>query len=67
MLIHISADPRAGARDGPGRKLAVDGSGRIALVESSLVPGRGSRVWLLRGERRNYGNSTYFKYVNDRE
>ncbi|MFC5478640.1 sialidase family protein [Massilia suwonensis] len=34
-----------------GRKLAVDGAGRIALVNSSLVPGEGSRVWLMRGAR----------------
>ena len=31
-----------------GRKLAVDGAGRMAVVNSSLVPGRGSRVWLMR-------------------
>ncbi len=31
-----------------GSKLAVDGQGRIAIVNSSLVPGQRSRVWLLR-------------------
>ena len=31
-----------------GRKLAVDGAGRVAVVNSSLVPGRRSRVWLMR-------------------
>jgi hypothetical protein len=45
----------AGGSDGSqqgwlGRKLAVDGTGRIALVNSSLVPGQGSRVWLMHGE-----------------
>ena len=33
-----------------GKKLAVDRDGRIAVVNSSLVPGEGSRVWLMRGE-----------------
>lgn len=32
-----------------GRKLAIDGAGRVVLVNSSLVPGQGSRVWLMRG------------------
>jgi hypothetical protein len=31
-----------------GRKLAVDGAGRVAVVNSSLVVGRRSRVWLMR-------------------
>lgn len=34
-----------------GKKLAVDGAGRIALVNSSMLPGEGSRVWLMRGRR----------------
>jgi hypothetical protein len=33
-----------------GKKLAVDPDGRIAVVNSSLAPGKGSRVWLMRGE-----------------
>jgi hypothetical protein len=32
-----------------GRKLALDAAGRIAVVNSSLLPGRRSRVWLMRG------------------
>jgi hypothetical protein len=32
-----------------GRKLALDGAGRIAVVNSSLQPGKGSRVWLMQG------------------
>jgi hypothetical protein len=32
-----------------GRKLALDPSGRIALAGSTLLPGQGSRVWLMRG------------------
>jgi len=31
------------------RKLAVNAAGELALVNSSLVPGRSSRVWLVRG------------------
>ena len=31
-----------------GRKLAMDGAGWIALVNSSLLPGKASRVWLMR-------------------
>jgi hypothetical protein len=31
------------------RKLAVDGTGAVALVNSSLAPGRHSRAWLMRG------------------
>lgn len=45
--------PDAGGRQGSqqgllGRKLAA-GDGMLALVNSSLAPGRGSRVWLMRG------------------
>lgn len=45
--------PAAGARQGSqqgmlGKKLAV-GDGMVALVNSSLAQGRGSRVWLMRG------------------
>lgn len=44
----------AGAANGSqqgllGKKLALDPGGRIAVVNSSLAPGVGSRVWLLRG------------------
>lgn len=35
-----------------GRKLAVDAAGRIAVVNSSLLPGKRSRVWLMRGARK---------------
>jgi hypothetical protein len=31
-----------------GRKLALDEAGRIAVVNSSLAPKKGSRVWLMR-------------------
>ena len=42
-----------GSRQGLlGSKLAVDPAGQIALVNSSLVPGVHSRVWLLRGSVR---------------
>jgi hypothetical protein len=34
------------------RKLAVNGGGAIALVNSSLKPGEKSRVWLMRGQRK---------------
>ncbi len=45
--------PDAGGRQGSqqgllGKKLAA-GDGMVALVNSSLAPGRGSRVWLMRG------------------
>lgn len=45
--------PGAGARRGSqqgllGKKLAV-GDGMVALVNSSLAQGRGSRVWVMRG------------------
>ncbi len=45
--------PGAGARQGSqqgmlGKKLAA-GDGIVALVNSSLVQGRGSRVWVMRG------------------
>ncbi|MFC5462826.1 EAL domain-containing protein [Massilia niabensis] len=32
-----------------GKKLAVDGSGNLAIVNSSMLPGVNSRVWLMRG------------------
>jgi hypothetical protein len=57
-----------------GKKLAVDSDGPIAVVNSSLVPGKGSLAWLMRGElarsavhRRPYGSFTYFKNTNDRQ
>jgi len=45
--------PKNGARSGSqqgllGKKLAA-GEGMVALVNSSLAPGRGSRVWVMRG------------------
>jgi len=48
------SDAPAGGSNGSqqgllGRKLALDRAGRMALVNSSLVPGEGSRVWLMRG------------------
>lgn len=40
---------RSGSQQGLlGKKLAA-GDGMVALVNSSLAPGRGSRVWLMRG------------------
>ena len=33
------------------RKLAVNGAGEVAVVNSTLRPGESSRVWLMRGER----------------
>ena len=44
----------AGAHDGSqqgilGRKLATGPDGMIAVVNSGLAPGRGSRVWVMRG------------------
>ncbi len=52
-VIPYSAD-KAGARNGSqqgllGKKLAAGPDGAIAAVNSSLAPGRGSRVWLMRG------------------
>ena len=35
-----------------GKKLAVAPDGGIAVVNSNLVPGKGSRVWLMRGRLR---------------
>lgn len=32
-----------------GKKLAVDGAGRLAIVNSSMLPGVSSRIWLMRG------------------
>jgi hypothetical protein len=53
-LVPGSGAPPGGSKGSqqglPGRKLAMDGAGRIALVDSSLVPGQGSRVWVLRGQ-----------------
>jgi hypothetical protein len=50
--IPASAAPQGGTNGSQqgllGQKLAVDAAGRIAVVNSSLVPGRRSRVWLLR-------------------
>ncbi|MFC0253861.1 sialidase family protein [Massilia consociata] len=51
-----SADP-AGGRNGSqqgllGKKLAAGPDGLIVLVNSSLAPGKGSRVWLMPGTAR---------------
>jgi hypothetical protein len=35
-----------------GKKLAVDRAGRLAIVNSSMVPEERSRVWLMRGHSR---------------
>jgi hypothetical protein len=56
-IVPGSAAPPGGSKGSQqgllGRKLAVDGTGRITLVDSSLVPGQGSRVWLVRGRLRS--------------
>jgi hypothetical protein len=48
-----SGDPFGGSNGSQqgllGKKLAVDRSARLAVVNSSLVPGERSRVWLMRG------------------
>lgn len=46
---------RAGGTNGSHQgllmsKLAVNGAGAVAIVNSSLLPGRQSRVWLIRGQ-----------------
>lgn len=47
------ADGRNGSQQGVlGQKLVVGPQGRIAVVNSSLAPGRGSRVWVMRGRSR---------------
>ena len=50
-LIPGSVDPggRNGSQQGIlGSKLAASADGAVAVVNSSLVPGQGSRVWLMR-------------------
>ncbi|MEN3277191.1 MAG: hypothetical protein V7631_2981 [Massilia sp.] len=32
-----------------GKKLALDAAGRVAIVNSSMLPGERSRIWLIRG------------------
>jgi hypothetical protein len=48
-----SGDPSGGSNGSHqgllGKKLAVDRSARLAIANSSLVPGERSRVWLMRG------------------
>jgi hypothetical protein len=48
-----SVDPEGGSNGGSQgflmRKLAVNGRGAVAIVNSSLEPGERSRVWLIRG------------------
>jgi hypothetical protein len=53
QVVPGSADPGGGHNGSTQgllmRKLALREDGEIALVNSAIVPGRGSRVWLLRG------------------
>ncbi|MFL6713197.1 MAG: hypothetical protein ACJ8LN_09735, partial [Sulfurifustis sp.] len=55
VVVPDSIDPGGGTNGSHQgllmRKLAVNGAGAIAIVNSSLEPGRRSRVWLIRGER----------------
>jgi hypothetical protein len=47
-----SADPAGGwngSLQGMTRKIAVNSAGAVAVVNSSFLPGVGSRVWLMRG------------------
>ncbi|NNG25129.1 sialidase family protein [Telluria aromaticivorans] len=49
--------PGGGGRNGSqqgilGQKLALHRDGTVAIVNSSLTPGHGSRVWLMRGRSR---------------
>jgi hypothetical protein len=65
-----SAD-RAGGRNGSHqgllmKKLAVNGNGAIAIVNSSLNDDRGSRVWLIRGMPRKSGSDPDFCAVKAR-
>lgn len=52
-IVPGSADTGGGANGSQqgllGKKLAVSGDGRIAVVNSSLEAGKRSRVWLMRG------------------
>lgn len=52
MRVPGSADPDGGLNGSYQgllmQKLAVDDAGNIAIVNSALVDGRGSRVWLMR-------------------
>jgi hypothetical protein len=34
------------------QKLAVNGAGQLVVANSTFVPDKASRVWLMRGERR---------------
>ncbi len=50
VIPHSGDGARHGSQQGIlGRKLAVGPDGMIALVGTSLAPGRGSRVWVMRG------------------
>jgi hypothetical protein len=52
-----SSDPRGGLNGSSQgllmRKLAVNGSGDVAVVNSALLQGSHSRVWMVRGRRRD--------------
>jgi hypothetical protein len=52
--VPASADPDGGTNGSHQgrlmRKLAIHRTGRIAIAQSSLLAGRNSRVWLLRGQ-----------------
>jgi hypothetical protein len=52
-LVPASSDPLGGSNGSHqgllGKKLAVDHAGKLAIVNSSLVTGKRSRVWLMRG------------------
>jgi hypothetical protein len=56
-----SGDPFGGSNGSQqgllGKKLAVDRSARLAVVNSSLVPGERSRVWLMRGHAVRLGTA----------
>jgi hypothetical protein len=55
-LVPGSSDPLGGLNGSQqgllGKKLAVDRAGRLAIVNSSMVPEERSRVWLMRGHPR---------------
>lgn len=51
-MVPGSRDPRGGNGSFQGllgKKLALSANGELAIVNSSLAPGVGSRVWLMRG------------------
>jgi hypothetical protein len=54
-VVPDSSDPKGGSNGSHQgllmKKLAVNGAGAVAIVNSSLKQNRHSRVWLIRGER----------------